>query len=133
MPRSPGIKSGPGPSYLQEQQPLKTPADAFNIPAAAAPLPDHLRGQGGEKERLERSKPRRGDEEKSRRSLCKWVDLYLHHYQLSQITPSPWGPTQSKPGPFWRQHFCTSQFWEAISPSLTNFAPDLVQHQNHGP
>lgn len=45
MLHSPGIKRGPGPSYLQEQQPPKTPDDAFNIRAVAAPLPDHLGGK----------------------------------------------------------------------------------------
>lgn len=45
MPHSPGIKRGPGPSYLQEQQPPKALADAFNIRAVAAPLPDHLSGE----------------------------------------------------------------------------------------
>lgn len=60
MPHSPGIKRGPGPSYLQEQQPPKAPADAFNTPAAAAPLPDHLRGEGVGRESSDRSSSRRG-------------------------------------------------------------------------
>lgn len=72
MPHSPGIKGGPGPSYLQEQQPPKALADAFNITAVAAPLPDHL---SGERKVLQEQFEER-TKKKTRLKVLE-VDLYL--------------------------------------------------------
>lgn len=82
-----------------------------------------------------RGKGKVGEEqtEERRRGKVHKKFLQVGEFTLAPLTTVPWGPTQSKPSPFRRRHFCTPKFWEATSPSLTNFAPDLIQHRNHGP